>query len=548
MSAAAPLSAASVAPASAAPAPAVPAPAVPTSRARQLALMLLIGALPFSDFLQTGVYAFNAAPIMGELGASPEEYSLVATFYAVTAIGMIFNHRWLVERLGWRRFMRGTSLLFACGALVCATSDTLAAFTAGRLLTALGCASFFTAGRVLVNFIPPSPRRFTGVKFFASGIAWGGVCGPLLASAALSLQDWRLAFAAQLVPAALIALLGECCLPAQQLPQRAPFDVRGLVALAGGSALVLFALQRSAFDFFSQRLPLYAYALLGLVVLVLAVWLVLRSDVPALRLHEMSQRRYLAGLLAFGVCYALLGANNTAVPILLTRGLNLPLEVIGRYVAVGALGGVAVWIAMARLVPRHPEPTRYYVLGFSLLAIGGIVLGGLSESVDPEAHVLPALLCNGAFVIAVLSTTALQTFRDLQHDETVFSHANQVKNVLAQFGVAAGMCVATLFVQWRTTLHYVRVGEALGPQSIALQDTLRMLSQRFGATTGDAEAAARMATATVNGMLQQQASFMASLDYFTGVAAVAGLCLAAVSGAALWEWAARWRAARPAAS
>lgn len=508
---------------------AVSASAGPSSRAQRFALLLLIGVLPFSDFLQTGVYAFNAGPIMGDLGASPEEYSLVATFYAVTAIGMIFNHRWLVERMGWRSFMRANSLLFASGAMVCAISDTLGVFTAGRLLAAMGCASFFTAGRVLVNFIPPSPRRFTGVKFFASGIAWGGVCGPLLAATALSLQDWRLAFVAQLVPAALIALLGELCLPGEPLPRRSPFDARGLATLAGGSALLLFALQRSAFDFFSHRVSLYLYLAVGLPVLVLAVWLVLRSELPAIRLHEMSQRRYLLGLAAFGTCYALLGGNNTAVPLLLMRGLNLPLEAIARYVAMGALGGVVVWIALARLVVRHQGPTRYYVLGFSLLGAAGVLLGGLSETADTSSDLLPALLCNGAFIIAVLSTTAVQTFRDLQRDETVFSHANQVKNVLAQFGVAAGTCATTLFMQWRTAQHYVQVGEALTSQNVALQDTLRLLSQRF-AVTQDPQAAAQMTVATVNALLSQQANFMASLDYFRIIAVAAGVCLLVALG------------------
>lgn len=72
---------------------------------------------------------------------------------------------------------------------------------------ALGCSSFMTAGRVLVNHIPPSPRRFTGIKFFASGLAWGIVAGPLLAAAALSLQGWRMAFFALLLPAAVLAAL-----------------------------------------------------------------------------------------------------------------------------------------------------------------------------------------------------------------------------------------------------------------------------------------------------------------------------------------------------
>jgi hypothetical protein len=382
--------------------------------------------------------------------------------------------------------------------------------------------------------MPPSPKRFTGIRFFASGVAWGGVCGPLLAATALSLQNWRLAFAAQVLPAILIALFGELCLPRMPLPERTPFDARGLVTLTGGSALLLFALQRSSFDFFSERQPLYVYVSVGLPALVLAVWLVLRRERPAIRLQEMSQPRYLIGLAAFGVGYALLGGNNTAIPLLLLRGLNLALETIGRYVAVGALGGVLAWILLARLVPRNPGPTRYYVVGFSLLALCGTLLGRLSEVADPAAHVLPALLCNGAFVIVVLSTTALQTFRDVQTDETVFSHANQVKNVLAQFAVAAGTSIATLFIQWRTNLHYVRVGESLASTSLALQDTLHALTQRYGATT-DPEAAVQMATATVNNLLIQAASFLAMLDYFVGIVAVAGLCLLAVLAEHAWR-------------
>jgi DHA2 family multidrug resistance protein len=509
-----------------------PSPA--PSRTGRFALLLLVGALPFSDFLQIGVYAFNAAPIMGDLGASPEEYSLVATFYALTAIGMIFNHRWLVERMGWRWFMRGASVLFGAGAVLCATSDTLPGFTVGRLVTALGCASFFTAARVLVNLMPPSPKRFTGIRFLASGVAWGGVCGPLLASTALSLQNWRLAFAAQVVPAVLIALLGELALPRMPLPVRTPFDARGLVTLAGGSALLLFALQRSSFDFFAERQPLYVYVAIGLAALVLTVWLVLRRDMPALRLREMSQPRYLIGLAAFGVGYALLGGNNSAIPLLLLNGLGLPLEIIGRYVALGALGGVLMWVVLARLVPRNQGPTRYYVLAFSLLALFGTLLGGLSESADPALHVLPALFCNSAFVIAVLSTTALQTFRDVQKDETVFSHANQVKNVLAQFAVAAGTGIATLFIQWRTSLHYTRLGESLAAPSLALQDILRSLTERYGATA-DAASAAQMATATVNNLLTQESRFLAVSDYFVGIAAFAGMCLLVVLAEHAWR-------------
>ena len=37
-----------------------------TTRRRQLPLYVLIASLPFSDFLQAGIVAFNAAPVMGD--------------------------------------------------------------------------------------------------------------------------------------------------------------------------------------------------------------------------------------------------------------------------------------------------------------------------------------------------------------------------------------------------------------------------------------------------------------------------------------------------
>src|ERR1700712_1265839 len=56
--------------------------------------------LSLTEFLQSGMTAFAAAPIMGELGMGPEQFSLVAAIYASVAIMTISMHRWLVEHIG----------------------------------------------------------------------------------------------------------------------------------------------------------------------------------------------------------------------------------------------------------------------------------------------------------------------------------------------------------------------------------------------------------------------------------------------------------------
>ncbi|MDB5849562.1 MAG: hypothetical protein JWP29_3314 [Rhodoferax sp.] len=496
----------------------------------------LIASLPFSDFLQTTVVAFSAAPVMGGIAASPEEYSTVATLYAVVAIGVIALHRQLLARLGWRHLLQGSAALYALGALVCGLSASVAGFAAGRMLMALGCGSFMTAGRVLVNHIPPSPRRFTGIKLFAAGLAWGGVAGPWLASAALAAQAWRMAFFALLLPAAVIGALAGAVVPNDRPESDTPAQPvsRSLLVLTGGAFLLLHALQRSSFDFFNGAWLLCGTAALAVAGLSAFVWLSRAKAGAAISFRPLAQRRYLLGLGMFALGYVLLGANSSMLPVLLQRALGLPLEVVGRVIGIGALGGVASWIVLSRLLPRHPGPTRYYLVGFGLLLCCASQLSGLSESANLWQSVVPALLCNGAFVIVVLATTAMQTFQTLQRDETTFSHANQVKNILGQFGVAAGIALATLCMQWRSSLHYARLGESLSAANPALAQTLTTLTQRFAAEGQVAEAPA-MAVVHLGQWLNQAATLMGALDYFFVVKIIAGGCLAAIALEAAWH-------------
>lgn len=510
----------------------------PRPQAKHL-LYGLIASLPFSDFLQTGIVAFSAAPIMGDIAAGPEEYSLVATLYAVVAIGMIALQRRLVELLGWRRLVQAAGLLFGLGAVVCGLAGSLAGFAAGRLVMALGCASFMMAARMLVNHIPPSPRRFTGIRFLAGGLAWGLAAGPLLASWALASQNWRAAFFLMAVPAALIALLAQRA-PMDEVAQPRPgtrshsMSLLAVAALMGGSFAALHALQRSGFDFFGEPMRLIAWAALAFPVLWLFVRLNRQGGGALIVFASLAQRRYLLGMGVFATAYLVLGANSIMLPVLLQRALGLPLEVVGRYLGCGALAGVATLIVVTRLLPRRPGPTPYYLAGFGALLLCGWQLSRLSEGADPWLSVLPALLCNGAFVMAVLPVTAMQTFMKLQHDEETFSHANQLKNMLAQFGIAAGMALATLLMQWRSNLHYARLTETLSPSNLALGPALEQLTRWF-ASTQDPSAAPRMALAQLAAWVAQEAALMGALDYFVILSWFAACCLGLVMMEGAWR-------------
>ena len=82
-------------------------------------MLMTIGALTFVDFLQNGMVTFAAAPIMGEIGASPEEYTTVAVIYACVAVVLIALQGWLVHHLGLRRYLLASLGAAGVGAVVC---------------------------------------------------------------------------------------------------------------------------------------------------------------------------------------------------------------------------------------------------------------------------------------------------------------------------------------------------------------------------------------------------------------------------------------------
>ncbi|MFI4926079.1 MAG: MFS transporter [Burkholderiales bacterium] len=489
-------------------------------------LLLLIASLPFCDFLQNGFVAFAAPAISGGLGASPEEYALSASAYAVAAIASIALHRVVLNALGWRPYLLGTCACFAAGALACASSDSPGAFTASRMLMGVACGPLLTAGRVLVQAVP-APRRFTGLRFFAAGLAWGAVAGPLLASLMLGGADWRTGFRmlalAALVPAVLAVWMEEPRVQGSVTPPLRMRDFAGLALLAAGSFALLHSAVRAAFDFFSSPDGLYAAVAFAVPALGVFVYATAHDAPRVLALRQIAQRRYLAGLAVFALAYVLIGADNTALVFVMRSALDMPLETVAADVGLGAVGGVVAWIVLSRLLPRYPRPWPYYAFAFMLLAFCATEIAQLSEAADFQRVLVPALLCHGAFMVAVLSTTAMQTFQSLQaKEEALFSHANQVKNMVAQLGLAAGTAFCALLLQWRSTFHYAVFSEHVALWSPATNDWLDRMAAHIASTAGPANAS-RMALAQLASLVQHEALFAAATDYFQLLAWAAGL-------------------------
>ncbi|WP_042877357.1 MFS transporter [Cupriavidus necator] len=488
-------------------------------------LLLTIGALTSIDFLQNGMVAFAASPIMGEIGASPEEYSTVAAAYASVAVVVIALQRWMVERVGWRRYVQAALGVAATGAILCANADSYPALLVGRMVMALGCGGMLTSARLAVNLIPPSPARFLGIKALATGICCGTAVAPWLASVIVTADRWPLIF--WLVAAAVLALLpATSVLPTATLApaQRSDAHPVRLAALAVGSFLVLFVLQRSYYDFYADRLWLVIGAVAGASALLAFIWTESKSARPLLKLRSLVEPRYLSGLALFTFCYVTLGSNGYLLPIMLQRSLGHSWATAGQFYALGLAAGVATWLTISRLLPRWPNPRKYFVTGFLALAASAWLMSRTTPAPDLWGHILPALALYGVFIMMLMPVTAMQTFNGVAHDESVFSHAQQTKNMLAQMGQALGVTVATVGQQWLTTLHYSTLHGTINPANPQFQEAHARFRAAFSASM-DPVRAAEFATAQIAQVLAQQSALLANIDHFRALAVVAVLAI-----------------------
>jgi hypothetical protein len=131
--------------------------------------------------------------------------------------------------------------------------------------------------------------------------------------------------------------------------------------------------------------------------------------------------------------------------------------------------------------------------------------------------ILPALAVFSVFLPIVMPVAAMNTFRELEYDESVFANAQQIKNMLAQIGVALGITLATLGQQWWTTAHYAVLNERVASNDPIYLEIFQKLQESLTNMTG-AVPAAQMATAQVAQLLAREAALLAHIDYFRLIA------------------------------
>jgi MFS family permease len=158
------------------------------------ALVMLLGAAVFLNYVDRGAIGIAAPLMKSDLGLSDEAYGLVfSAFFWIYAPVQMFAG-WLCDRFSVYKLMAGGILLWAASTLLMGFAAGFSSLLILRIMLGVGeSISFPGSSKIIARHIP-SDQRGMANAMVAAGIALGPAAGTLAGGLILDIWGWQAIF------------------------------------------------------------------------------------------------------------------------------------------------------------------------------------------------------------------------------------------------------------------------------------------------------------------------------------------------------------------
>lgn len=400
-------------------------------------------------FISTGIllHATNetmVATIMPSMVADISGVELVGWSLSIYEVGSIVagaSAGRLVSYMALRTNMVLAALIYAAGALVCATAPDMKVFLAGRLLEGCGGGALVSLAYVSIERL--FPRTIWPQLFAIISVVWGvsAFGGPLIGALIAEYASWRWAFGAFALAGVAMASLSFAMLRGPQATRRKlpedgeipPFPFLALSCLA----LAIMAIALAGLEFGVAG----SMALLIAGVAGIGGFFLLDAARPRSRLfpsRPLDMRSQVGNGIVMMAAFSL-GTIAFSIygPLILTNLHGVPLLTTGYIIAAESIAWSVLSIIVANAKPAHERPI---ILAGSLMIFAGMI--GFVWAV-PAGNLWLILACavlqGGGFGIAWPFVIRVIVSSAAESERTVTSSAVPT---MQRIGYAVGAAVA----------------------------------------------------------------------------------------------------------
>jgi len=177
----------------------VPAPVPDAGEAERVGStrwLILLGLITAAimEVLDTTIVNVALPQMAGNLGATQQEISWVATGYILSNVVVLPMTAFFTERFGRRRYLTASIILFAVASFLCGTSHSLVELVVWRVLQGAGGAALLSTAQATIRQIFPLEQQGLVQAVFLLGIIVAPTLGPTLGGWITDNYTWNWCF------------------------------------------------------------------------------------------------------------------------------------------------------------------------------------------------------------------------------------------------------------------------------------------------------------------------------------------------------------------
>lgn len=423
---------------------------------RESVLILVVAVLAsLLEIIDTSIVNVALPSMMGNLGATLEDISMVITGYAIANAVILPVAAWAGDRFGRRPFYLGCIALFTITSVACGLAPNLETLIVFRILQGLAGGALLPTSQTLIYEQFPKEKAGIAGAIFGMSVMIGPTLGPTLGGYLTDNFGWRSIFNINL-PLGLLALfLGALVIfnvPKEPEQEKPAFDKWGLVLLVLGIGCLQYVLERGeAEDWFASKIILLN-TITFIIALPMFVWWELRVKNPIINVRLFANPivfngvglMMMVGFFLYGVVFIL--------PVYVGRTLHFDATQTGMLFIPGSLLTMLLMPMIGRAMFKGVNPKILIFVGLLSIEIVLFMMTQLSPQ-SSEADVLHMLYVRGfamAFIFVPINSSILSQFKGLD-----MGQVSGLLNLSRQIGGAMGIALIATMLNTRSHQNYL---------------------------------------------------------------------------------------------
>ncbi len=441
---------------------------------RQSKLIVFVAVLAsLLEIIDTSIVNVALPTMMGNLGATLEDISLIITGYAIANAIILPVSAWLGERIGRRTYFLGCIILFTLTSVACGLAPNLGTLTVFRILQGLAGGALLPTSQTLIYEQFPKEKAGMAGAIFGMSVMIGPTLGPVMGGYLTDHFGWRSIFNINLPLGILALFVGAMVIfdrpkteaeldPAHQKPA---LDTMGIALMVAGIGCLQYVLERGeSNDWFSSKM-IIANTLVAAICLPAFVWWELRVANPILNVRLFKERAVQGGVSMMALLGFYLYGVVFLLPVFLGRTYHYDATQIGFMFIPGSLVTMALMPFIGKRMQAGTNPKILIIIGFAAIECS-LYMMTLFSPLSAKDEIFRMLLMRGlalAFLFVPINSSILSQFSGIAMGQVA-----GLLNLFRQLGGSAGIALVATLLNTKSHQNYQDLSNhlsALNPQA-----------------------------------------------------------------------------------